>query len=527
MSLIDVLQLFFPPTQPTTIGINTLIAGLGIWAIRLWYSTRGLLTEDRAALKTAQDAVHGTPPTAEYGRRLAGIRSGTGGIAKVARALTGYAEVGEVPVDEHLTELFAAAYEAHLSNLRWIGSSAVMLGLFGTLVGMTTALPSTGAIATGDFGASSSATTDVIRAILGGLSTAFSTTLLGIIVAVPAGWVSMKRRQEVLALTDEVESLVLLRVMPLFRAAPADELARATQVLAKASDALVQMQSGLAESLDDVIRTVRMQGTALAKTVEDTVGALTKEAHERGTALVSTVDRSLTDLVAETREGHGALIAGYTKAHTDLVRVLGQPEANIQPIMGSLHAMQEAVVRFERSAVTLERMTPAIEEAISRQVDRQTKDLHTSLHGYTELLTSGVARQNDLIDRTLGQITSAIASQDAVVKASLVNVANAVSSGMTGALVPLAETAGELKAAADAQRQVASALGGLDELRLKLDRLLAVLERSSAAPPTGAFGPELTAFGEAVHAMRGAAADLAGAAKELKRPRSWKFWGRA
>jgi hypothetical protein len=229
-------------------------------------------------------------------------------------------------------------------------------------------------------------------------------------------------------------------------------------------------------------------------------------------------------LITEVKEGHGTLIAGYAQAHGDLVRILGQPDANIQPIMGSLRAMQEAVVRFERSAVTLERMTPAIEEAISRQVDRQTKDLHTSLHGYTELLTAGVSRQTDLIDRTLSQLTSAIVAQDASVRSSLAAVAGAVSNGMTGAMAPLTETGNQLNAAAAAQREVAGALSGVSALPPALERLITLVEQMQARSQAHAGGPEGEALRAASQAMESAAAELAAAAKELRRRRAWKFW---
>jgi biopolymer transport protein ExbB/TolQ len=305
-----------------------------------------------------------------------------------------------------LAAIAVAKLDREARFARWSASSVVLFGLGGTLIGLSQAVIRAQSILndilTGP---------QAIQAVLdtfSGLGTAFSTTLMGIVWAVVIGLGLGRLRRKQGEYLQQLEEVSLVRLFPCFRTSPA-------LAMVEAATKLSALEAHLGKSLADIVGQLKTQGLALTKVVEDSVGDLVtetrgtlgqvvRETQERGLALTGTVDRSLNTLNEEIRTGLGALLERFERTQQVVQAMLGEPAAEAHTLAHHLDGLEQGVRAMHAAAQKMAEITPSIEEAIAGQVDRQSRDLHETMHAYVGKLAENLERQDTIIEVGLAKV---------------------------------------------------------------------------------------------------------------------------
>jgi biopolymer transport protein ExbB/TolQ len=514
---INLGDFFFGVSQPIGTIINVLILAIGVLAtlslVRSWKALRNQQSE-----LTRFDAGLGSEISRDS------VLQGARALSRdsiLLRRVDKLQELNRTGADidaSALSAIAGAELERQIGFTRWAASTSVLLGLGGTLVGLTQAV-----MAATPLLSNITTSADAVQAILetfAGLSTAFSTTLMGIIWAVLLGAaVSYFRRQQGVYL-QHLEEISLVKLLPYFRTSASLAMVQAARSLSELEHrvstelhAVVgEMKTqGLAltkiveDSLEDVVGETRVSGRALVQEIEKSFTALIAEAQTRGIALVSTVDRSLEALGSELREGSSRLLDSYSATNERLLSFMGEPGADSGTIAQNLQALHSGVTALQSAAESMGRITPSIEEAIARQVDRQSRDMHETMHAYVGRLAESIERQDAVIDGGLIRLREGIPG-----------FATAMANGLEAHAQVLAQVlesrTGTLVQASDQQ---AARLG---ELKVAVSQLAAAAESLRArdvpnASLVDAIREASAASTEELRALRG---DIAGLARAIK-----------
>lgn len=418
------------------------------------------------------------------------------------------------------TSSFAATALSELDRearwARWASSNVVLLGLGGTLVGLSqavvAALPLLRSLA------SVPDAEDAVVSVFSGLGTAFSTTLMGVSWALILGLLLghfRSRQQHFLQILEEFSQVY---IYPAFRTSAALAMVEAARTLAT-------LEERIGKDLTEIVGQVRMQGMALTKTVEDSVSGLksevaatanslrqsteqslsevVRETKERGLALVSTIDRSLSALTEEVRDGNAAALVQVSSVAKSIHQLVGAPGTDAQSLAAILAQLEEAVQGVYQSTARMTQMVPALEEAIAQQVDRQTRDLHEAMHAYTSRLGSSLERQDALIGQGLDRLERGVGGFGDMLLSQLQTHDTQLIEGVGKQLEPIAtllgQQAGHLKDMRQVAEGLATAAAGLD--RRGDDIRVAMGEARHSA---GGLAHQLEQLGASMDALVGA-----------------------
>jgi hypothetical protein len=416
-----VMQFFFSTQPLQLIGtvVNVTILAIGMGAVLELLRASWRLRNDHLALLRFKKEAHnsGHPDTESLGRTLPEQHL----LSRRLEIVRSLRAAGADIEPAALSALAVNELDGGVRWTRWANSTVVLFGLGGTLMGLSQAVikaqPMLGDLVSGP------AAVQAVMDTFSGLGTAFSTTLMGILWAVllSVSLTSFRRSQgRYLHLLEEV-SLVL--VYPYFRTSPATAMVEAAQKLttleARLGQALTELVSqvrtqGLAltktveDSVSDLVDHARGSGDALRRSVEESMGQVVRETHERGLALTSTVDRSFTALTDDLRSGTIDLVSKLEETQRAMQALLGEPGADSRTLAQNLSALQAGVDAMRQAADGMLRMAPAVEEVLARQFDRQTRDLHETMHAYTGRLGAAVERQDDLVETGLARLEQGI-----------------------------------------------------------------------------------------------------------------------
>lgn len=380
---------------------------------------------------------------------------------------------GADPEVETLAALTLAEFDRDAPFARWASSYVVLLGLAGTLIGLTQAVlqakPMLGELMTGP------AAVDAVMATFAGLGTAFSTTLMGIFWAVALGLLLGGLRGIQNRLLRRLETLSLIRLYPHFRTSPA-------LAMVEAARSLGVLEQKMSISLEEVVAQLKTQGLALVKIVEDSIGRLVEESgdtgrelrdtvkdslnlvveetQQHGVALTSTVDRSLTTLIEDMRQGFATLLERFENTLEAMVLLVGEPREDSRTLTDNLLALEAGVRAVDETSQQLVRMTPSIEEAIARQVDRQSRDLHETMHEYVGALSKGIERQDDVIETGLTRLRDEASSIGEMLRNRVQEHGAAMSLSMEK---PIRELSATIEAFSQSAASLKSATEGLQQ----------------------------------------------------------------
>jgi chromosome segregation ATPase len=419
----SVFEFFFSISSNQILGsvLNLVILGLGLSAtILLWRSAQEASGE-QATVNDFELALSEQADAADIVRRSEMLAPKN----ILRRRIVILAKLRQVGADiepASLSALAVSELEQKGRFARWAATNVVLLGLGGTLVGLSVAVISAQPMLSS--AVQQVEATNAVIATFSGLATAFSTTLMGIIWAVILGMGigALRRRQN--DYIRQIEELSLVWIYPRFRASPAEAMVNAARSLTAIQERLdssvnemttelktrgLALMKVVEDSFSDLVRETVRSGEELRSTTASTLGTVVREMRERGVALTSTVDKSFQLLTEELRDGTKELTGQLAETQTAMMRLLGDPGADATTLAENLAILQRGATALTSSAEQLHRMTPAIEEAISRQVDRQSRDIHEVLHSYTKQFSSSVQQQATTVDENLGRLESGIA----------------------------------------------------------------------------------------------------------------------
>lgn len=418
----EILQFFFSSESTQLIGtvVNAVIVAIaslaGLQLLRAFSRVHGshrALDNFAQAIRgkktpdEVQDAARTLPPNHLMARRVDILRELHSAGADIdAAALSGLA---------------VAELDREIAGARWAASTAVLLGLAGTLIGLSQAVIKAMPLLR-DITNSYQANQAIVDTF-GGLGTAFSTTLMGILCAVPLGWAVGRFRAKQSAYIQRLEQVSLVHVVPYFRTSPALAMVEAARKLSDLEKSIAvaltevigQLKTqGLAltkiveDSLSDVVTETRTTGRALQQSVHGALGEVVREVRERGIALTGTVDSSFATLTGELHAGTADLLHRMEAVSGALTRLLGDPGADARTLAENLAVLQKGTAAMALAAERMREMAPSIEEAIARQVDRQSRDLHETMHAYTGRLSGSVEQQSGIIENGFGRLEQGI-----------------------------------------------------------------------------------------------------------------------
>ena len=277
-----------------------------------------------------------------------------------------------------------AELDSALALPRHLVSVPVLIGLFGTLVGLNRTVGSAHGMLSGP-------SPDLTRlsALFDGLGLAFSATLIGVFCTVVMGVaVTMVRRDQTRYLID-LEDLTAGCILPYFQPSP-------STAMAQSAAALTAMQRDLQGELRRLVNELSTSGATLKDIVTKEMGALVVTVQQRGIALTNTLDASMSVLHSESK----ALLTEYQAAHRGIQDLLGVAPGEQRPLVESLTLLREATQSASQAASSMRLLVPSLTEALERQADRQSVDIHEALNEYVSRVATALDEHGATLTRT-------------------------------------------------------------------------------------------------------------------------------
>ncbi len=389
--LTEVFDYFFSPARPTSLGINLVI--LAVALVALWRLLKsglafalaelnGVADVRRCLAKLQSQDVGGYSPSDSAARShiadagatrnaLAAmdsvLRAKSPLVADRLRQLAALHRRGDEINQDALAAIVVSELERRTSLARWASTAVVLLGLTGTLFGLSVAVESAGGL----LGSGSSATIaqaiSAVSATFTGVKVAFSATLLGAISAVILGFALMRIRDTQALLVQSLEELTAIDLVPVFRTSVGVSLAQAAEKVAA-------MEAELHGALTIVISAM----------------------HEHGNSLLNTVDERVRELTTTLERDTRSLLTRFDETSRVVARLIGT--SSDVSLADTLTILQAGVINLQQAVDGTASLIPSLEETLARQIDQQTSDISTALTAYTGELTVGVQRQTAAVE---------------------------------------------------------------------------------------------------------------------------------
>lgn len=247
--------------------------------------------------------------------------------------------------------------ERALKLPRWVASSVVLVGLLGTLIGLVSA------VTQGSFAAASPTDADVPAALrlldrlFAGLSTAFYTTLAGIVASLLVGACIAIARGRQLAAREALERVSLRAIYPRV-------VISAEQALANAARSLTFIQHRLQEVLAEILNGIRQHSDAVLSRLD-----------QHSTAVTSGLDTA-SRVITERMETSVELFVQHTATASEaLSRLVGDSASSSVSLQELAAGVTDAAASLARASTSVADAAPLAGEHVARQVDAQTRDL--------------------------------------------------------------------------------------------------------------------------------------------------------
>lgn len=368
-----VLDLFFSPERPFAFTLNLVILTLTLVAIsRAVHVILVAMRDERDAIVKVSRV---QPPTREG--VVAAVASSSTNVESRVQDLAAFHRSKHEVDAASLTGLTTAAFRTQLASADGIGRSLVTLGLFGTLWGLGSAVTHlAGTISSNTMTAR--ALTSAILGTLGGLQTAFGTTLAGLVGALLVGLMVGLARSRQEAVLRETERIMSTTLVPLFDTSQESSLADAAK-------ALEAMQRRVADDMLAIISKLEAEGTALRNRLEEDFDRLENAFHLRADQLVQATGKALEStlsIIGERAEGEPTL--------AEYIRTV---RATVNELQASVHAASSLIPQLEtRLLEAVERQKAGLEDVFSRHEQAMEPLLYRQAESIEML--AGVAKQN-------------------------------------------------------------------------------------------------------------------------------------
>lgn len=372
-----IFDFFYSTERPFSLVINIIIPALAVVALAQLIKNASRLRNERQTL----DRVRRLSSLSTSGDMIEKASAEIGASGLVARRLREVTDARRRGVEinhQLLAAVTAGELDEQVAFAKWIAPSLVLLGLLGTLLGLSQATQSVDAILHGQTATLASLRT-AITGTFGGIKVAFSATTMGVLWTILVGLILSRIRKRQNAFIRDLEALTGLYLLPHFQTSVGTALVQTAQKL-------TLMEGRLDSALKEVIDAV----------------------HLRGQGLTLTVETRLQELSTGFSTTSGQLLARFQAAAETLQQLLGVPAADQRPLMENMRQLQGAVVGLSEAVDLTRQSLPSLGETIARQVDRQTGDIHEALTAYSSQVTEIAERQEEVLSTGLEQLRTLV-----------------------------------------------------------------------------------------------------------------------
>lgn len=349
------LSFFFDPGRPTAYFLNGLILTLtGAAGVQLLWSYVRQLRAERTGIGWLrnQDVLDregvGTlarqlPPRSQLLQRI--------------RLLEQLHRRHQRVNADALAAISAEAFRQQTSFARYVASTLVLLGLTGTLWGLGTAVHQLALSFGAESGLSIQSIRDGIFQTLGGMTTAFSTTLAGVfgsVVVVAAVRVYSAAASEVVR---DLEAISISALVPLYDTSEAGILDIAAQRL-----------------------------DSLTKVFEERLSNLAVELENRGNALELTVRRGVEGLIEKFTARTSELLRSFEATRDQMTQLLGDPDSAEGSVAASLERVAEAAAGLDGAATAARELVPELRTGIIQALGTGQQEFTVAMQGHASQL---------------------------------------------------------------------------------------------------------------------------------------------
>lgn len=325
------LDYFFSADRPAAALINGVILILMGYAVaRLAWNAIVDLRGERARIQQlgsledldadrCRDLIAGFPARSPLRKR----------IELLIKIRARHQPVDLVPLSAIATEQF----RQQVGTARFIGPSLVLLGLLGTVLGLGTAVTELAALLGG--GMSTDALRTGILETLGGMKTAFSTTLVGIAGSIVVGIALRLHARPASRTLQELESLSIGTLVPIY-------------------------DTSEASILD--LSVTRLQ--ALTDSLEERLGSIADKLENRGNALELSIRKGFDETIEQFVLKSSELLAGLRTVRDQVLDIVGEPEPGTSTLAYHVGQFGQVADRLRQSTESARQLLPEMQAAI-------------------------------------------------------------------------------------------------------------------------------------------------------------------
>jgi len=482
------IEFFFPGDQPVALWLNLLIGLLAAGSLleiflasqTLWQTEKDLIQASDNTKKL--DGHRGSNATAVLRRDLS-----AGSEASKRLQLLADSEGNSAPIDsEMLAAISAEAFRDAAPVARLATSTLVLLGLAGTLVGLSFAVVELTGALDGNL-LNTDEMVETILATLGQMKVAFSTTLAGVsgAMVVGAGLASLRHRQSVAL--RKLEELTNTKWLPLFQTTEesrlsdvVNEIRMLVTEVESVRDATLEIlgergdeSPSLAEYVDSVRQTTQelekgvKQTSALLPEIQKALEETIRYEHESLTSALTQHTEAVEPLLRKQEAAAQALheaVSGELKRLVELQGLLGRLSDSFEAAKGTWEEADRAIERMgdETAQAIREGLSEAL-EGVARLTEQQARSherMSSVLGDFQRTQEDAMGLLAEQSHRSLNQTREMVDEIRATVRESLERVAQSLVESQRGTG---AEVSTGIQALARELRALAGKRDGLKE----------------------------------------------------------------
>lgn len=355
------LDFFFSPERPLALGINILIlvlagGSLGV-LLRAWTKARREIGDVSALESPLKHVRRKEQNRSEIKRIVREHAEEVGEGSLVRQRIEDLQDMGDqAEIDmAGLTALSRETLRDEVAFPASIGPILILLGLTGTLWGLGFAVTELATTLDTTESLSTAILRDEILATLGGMQTAFSTTLLGILgtVVVKGALDAVRHTQS--KLLRRLERLLVTGLVPVYQVSERTALPEAAKSL-----------------------------SAVQKTLKEDLGRLVDGVHERGEALGEQLQEEFLRLEKAFQERAEKLLKETARAMDAVMEMLGSRDPSDPSLADYVRAVQSTTSDLKESVTTTSSLIPKLEDSLTEVISEQHTSLRDALTAYSD-----------------------------------------------------------------------------------------------------------------------------------------------
>jgi len=395
--------------------------GLGTF---LWYLLIRLPSE-KHQLKIAIDYFKSSPSLGDSDQLTeelsdSGVRKGSVVYKRIERIIEIKNNQGQIDQDA-LSEVLVGKESVKAGGARYVLSILIILGLIGTLWGLSHAIIEVQPLVTDVELEALTQISTVIRRTLAGMSTAFATTLAGLFTSLFLGVFSWRFNRKQALFLAELEDFTTTTLLPCFSSPvgldaiqnAAEKLAESTETMKFTAEENVRAMEKAIQQLTDVSWEARLeQQYTLAETFEETTRNLLKSLEGIG-SFQFTVEDAVKTFKTSTEQS----IKQVTESQGELRDTLNK---TLPDLSTESESLKDAITEYQNSQTgfinDLNRTLRGGNDELLQHITDIIADYKNSLTDFTNNLNSAISNGNDaLVERLTGVLQNSRGHIDKIV----------------------------------------------------------------------------------------------------------------